>query len=134
MKRAAKVAGLAMAAVALIGAAFVLRMSMMSSRVESAYREVSRVNLSEIADGAYRGEFGDFLVAVQLEVVVREGRIQAIEVLHQESGSGYEARETIDRILAAQTARVKTVSGATGSSKAIMAAVYRALSTSGRLK
>ncbi|MGB7055012.1 MAG: FMN-binding protein [bacterium] len=45
----------------------------------------------------------------------------------QRSGPGYEALETIDRIIGAQSPNVDVVSGATGSSKSIMIAVQNAL-------
>ena len=41
----------------------------------------------------------------------------------------YEALDTIDRIIEAQSPKVDTTSGATGSSLCIQAAVYRALNS-----
>jgi len=45
----------------------------------------------------------------------------------QHCGPGYEAKEVLDRIVAAQSPQVDVVTGATGSSRCLMAAVHRAL-------
>ncbi|MCK5115482.1 MAG: FMN-binding protein [Candidatus Aegiribacteria sp.] len=90
-------------------------------RVESVY-------LQDIDDGVYSGSFGDFLVSVTLDVTVSDNRIADISIIEQRGGPGYEALETLDLILEAQTPLVDAVSGATGSSRCIMIAVYKALS------
>ncbi len=72
--------------------------------------------------------FGDFLVSVSLDVTVSDNRITDIVIVEQNGGPGYEALETLDRILEAQSPVVDAVSGATGSSRCIMIAVYKALS------
>ena len=89
---------------------------------------VETVNLDEIDDGVYPGRFGDFLVSVTLDVTVSDNRIADINIVEQRSGPGYEAIETLDLIIEAQSPLVDAVSGATGSSRCIMIAVYRALS------
>ncbi len=89
---------------------------------------VELVNLQEIDDGVYSGSFGDFLVSVSLDVTVSDNRITDIVIVEQNGGPGYEALETLDRILEAQSPVVDAVSGATGSSRCIMIAVYKALS------
>ncbi len=75
----------------------------------------------------YPGSFGDFLVAVDLEVTVKDHRIAGITIKKQLCGKGYEAHDMIGRIIRAQSARVDAVAGASGSSKCIMIAVDRAL-------
>lgn len=67
------------------------------------------------------------MVSVNLEVTVKDHRIVEIDIKEQDCGPGYEARETVDRILEAQSPRVDAVTGATGSSMCIMIAVHRAL-------
>lgn len=89
---------------------------------------VEAVDLQEIEDGVYSGSFGDFLVSVTLDVTVSDNRITDIDIVEQKGGPGYEAEETLDRILEAQSPVVDAVSGATGSSRCIMIAVYKALS------
>jgi len=88
---------------------------------------VEAVDLRQIEDGSHTGSFGDFLVSVSVDVTVSDSRITAIEIMDQSSGPGYEALETVDRILEAQNPMVDAVSGATGSSRCIMIAVHRAL-------
>jgi uncharacterized protein with FMN-binding domain len=106
---------------------FIARYHAMASRVESAGRQVEPVDLSTVPDGTYEGEFGEFLVSVRLEVTVRDHRITDITIVEQRCGEGYEATETVDRILEAQSPKVDAVTGATGSSMTIMIAAYRAL-------
>ena len=89
---------------------------------------IETVYMQEINDGTYSGSYGDFLVSVTLEVTVSNNRITGIDVLEQNGGPGYEAEETLDRILEAQSPVVDVVSGATASSRCIMIAVYKALS------
>ncbi|MEO0085722.1 MAG: FMN-binding protein [candidate division WOR-3 bacterium] len=92
---------------------------------------IADVDLSRLEDGVYTGSFGEFLVSVTARVKVEAHRIVSIELVDQRSGPGYEAKETVDRIIAAQSPKVDAVTGATGSSRCIMAAVYQAL-TAGR--
>ena len=104
---------------------FKIRYDKMVSNIES--QTLEEVDLEALNDGVYRGEYGDFLVSVELDVEVSDGRIINIHIVDQSSGPGYEALETVDRILEAQSPQVDAVSGATGSSRCIMIAVYRAL-------
>lgn len=104
-----------------------LRMKQMAETITNEYTKVGEADLSKIVDGVYPGTFGDFLVAVDLDVTVKDHRIAGINIKKQNCGPGYEARETVDRIIQAQNARVDAVTGATGSSKSIMIAVDRAL-------
>ena len=107
------------------GVAFFFRAQQMVKRIESV--EINDVDLTRIADGVYAGEFGDFLVDVELEVTVKDHKINKIEIIKQRAGPGYEAIETIDRIIDAQSPKVDVVTGATGSSRSIMIAVQSAL-------
>lgn len=106
---------------------FKFRYDSMVRTIES--QPIEEVDLSRVEDGVYPGEFGDFLLHVSLEVTVSNGRITDIDVTEQRGGPGYEAHETLDRILEAQSPLVDAVSGATGSSRCIMIAAYRALSS-----
>lgn len=106
---------------------FFVRYQQMASTINAEYLKVQDVDFSKIADGVYPGTFGDFLVAVDLEVTIEGHRITGIAIKKQNCGPGYEALETVDRIIQAQNVRVDAVTGATGSSKSIMIAVGRAL-------
>jgi uncharacterized protein with FMN-binding domain len=130
MKKLLLVLGLLVAIMLLGVLAFVVRYRSMASRIGA--ERIERVDLSRIPDGAYEGRFDEFLVGIHLTVQVADHRITAVEVLSQKSGKGYEALETIDRVIAAQSLDVDAVSGATGSSKVILIAIQQALGSAPR--
>lgn len=107
------------------GVAFSFRARQMVKHIESV--KIRDVDLTQIADDVYTGEFGDFLVDVELEVTVKEHQIKKIDITKQRAGPEYEAIETIDRIIEVQSPKVDVVTGATGSSRSIMIAVHTAL-------
>jgi len=125
LKRIFIVLGIIIAVVVLLILVFYLRYREMARKIDSI--PVSDIDLEQIEDGVYAGEFSEFLVAVKLEVTVKEHQITDIKIIDQRSGPGYEAAETIDRIIKTQSPHVDAVSGATGSSKSIMIAVQDAL-------
>ena len=117
--------GIVVGLIIVFGIAFFFRARHMVKVIDSTV--IEDVNLTQIEDGVYAGEFGEFLVHVKLEVTVMDHQITGIEVIEQKCGPGYEALETVDRIVDAQSPKVDVVSGATGSSKSIMIAVQNAL-------
>jgi uncharacterized protein with FMN-binding domain len=117
--------GIFVLVIIVFGVVFFLRARQMVKVIDSTV--IEEVDLAQIEDGVYSGEFGDFLVNVKLEVTVREHQIADIKIIEQRCGPGYEALETIDRIIESQSPEVDVVTGATGSSKSIMIAVQRAL-------
>jgi uncharacterized protein with FMN-binding domain len=129
VKKVAIGLGIVVVVVLIAAGAFYLRYSKMTTEVKSAYDQIADVNLAKIPDGAYSGSFGDFLVSVDLTVTVKDSAISDITVNEQSCGKGYEALETVDRIIQAQSPRVDAVTGATGSSMTIMVAAYRALTS-----
>ena len=110
------------------GAVIALRVTIMGQRLTGGYESIEPVDLSALPDGTYHGEFRDFLVRVEVAVEIVQGTIREVRILRQDSGPGYDAPEMPDRIVAAQNPRVDVVAGATGSSKAVMTAVYREIS------
>lgn len=99
----------------------------MYAKIQAQYSAIHPVLLENIPDGVYRGNAGEFLVSVELEVSVVDHQITEVRILHQICGSNYKALDTVTRILKEQSILVDTVSGATTSSRSIMAAVYAAL-------
>lgn len=95
--------------------------------VDREFASIEKIDMSTIQDGEYTYRFGKIPVFVDLKVSVKDHVINTITIKEQSSGPGYEALETIDRILAKQEAKVDAVSGATTSSKVIMIATYKAL-------
>jgi uncharacterized protein with FMN-binding domain len=117
--------GIFVGLIIIFGIAFFFRARQMVNIIDSTV--IEDVDLTQIEDGVYAGEFGEFLVDVKLEVTVMDHEITGIEIIEQRAGPGYEALETIYRIVEAQSPNVDVVSGATGSSKSIMIAVQKAL-------
>jgi len=80
-------------------------------------------------DGVYVGKANGHNGPLSLEVTVEGGKITAIKVLeHQETPSISDAGfKVADAIIAAQSLQVDTVSGATVTSRAVLAAVKNAL-------
>ena len=95
--------------------------------VDREYAALENVDLSDINDGEYSCRFGNIPVIADVRVIVKDHRITSITMVEQSSGPGYEALETIDRILIKQQPKVDVVTGATTSSKVIMIAVKKAL-------
>ena len=95
--------------------------------VEIEYALIDTIDMSHIEDGVYKAQFGKIPVSIDLQVTVKDHKIQTIEVLEQSSGPDHEALETIDRIISKQQPKVDIVSGATTSSRVIMIAVHKAL-------
>ena len=81
-------------------------------------------------DGTYTGEADGFGGTVAVEVTVKDGKIEAIEVTSAEKeDSAYlaMAEDIIPKIIEAQSAEVDTISGATFSSTGIKNAAEQAL-------
>ncbi len=129
VKRILTIVVVIIAVLAVAAGAFFMRYNKMADTVKTAHQEVTDVDLSSLSDGSYNGQFGDFLVSVDLTVKVQDHRIADIVVNEQSCGKGYEALETIERIKHAQSPKVDAVTGATGSSMSIMVAAHRALTS-----
>ncbi len=95
--------------------------------IDTEFATLENIYLSDIPDGIYQYRYGKIPVIVDVSVHVKNHIIESISINDQFSGPGYEALETIDRILAKQQPAVDVVSGATISSKCIMIATYKAL-------
>jgi len=106
---------------------FIGAFALMILGIQNSYKEIRPLDLSKTEDGTYEGKAGSFIVSADLNVFVKDHKISDIRIDRQNCGSGYEALDTIPRILEKQEAKVDAVSGATWSSKSIMSAVYNAL-------
>ena len=110
----------------------VYRLAGMAHRMESDLAGIKTVDLAKIADGVHAGSYGNFVVSAKVEVTVKRHRIEKITIIEQNCGPGYEARDTLVRILKAQSPKVDAVTGASSSSRSIMLAVARALTSQGK--
>ena len=88
---------------------------------------LKNVDLQTVADGAYRGSFGKFVVFVDLEAKVSQHRITDITIVKEKCGKGYDGKKVIERVLQAQAVKVDAVAGATASSRCILIALEKAL-------
>lgn len=119
--------GIVLAVVVVILGLFMFRLMWMARSIEGKIEKMEVVNLSRVADGVYAGAFGDFVNQVKLKVAVKGHRITKITMVDQRCGAGYEALETIPRIIKAQSPKVDVITGASSSSRCIMLAVNGAL-------
>ena len=87
--------------VIILGAAgvFYVRYQSMAGNVKRQYESIQPLDLAKVADGAYSGGFGDFLVSVKVKVTVKRHRIEEIKIVDQKCGPGYEALDTVNRAL-----------------------------------
>ena len=92
--------------------------------------QASLPDLTEKNDGAYRGfyDLEGTPIKVTVDVIVRSKNIAEVKIVdHKCSPFGKKAEKITDRIIEKQSLDVDAVSGATGSSKAILKAVENAL-------
>ena len=88
---------------------------------------VSNLNMANITDGIYVGEYSLTPVYVEVEVSVTEHKITNIKIIEHENGLGGKAEKIVDNVISRQSLEVGAVSGATVSSKCIIKAIENAL-------
>ena len=91
---------------------------------------IKNPDLTKVADGTYRGRSKVGPVRVTVDVTVRDKAIKDINLIQHFNGLGKKAEVIIPRVIEAQSLEVDAISGATGSSKAILQAIERALEQS----
>ena len=89
--------------------------------------EIHEVNLDEIEDGDYIGEYDVGYIYVKVKVTVSDHTITNIELLEHNHERGIRAESIVNTIVAEQKIDVDTVSGATNSSRVIKMACENAL-------
>lgn len=87
----------------------------------------SNLNISNVPDGVYVGEYDVDFVYAKVEVTVQNGVITNIDILEHKNGRGKPAEDVVEIIMAEQKIDVDAVSGATNSSTVIKKAVENAL-------
>jgi uncharacterized protein with FMN-binding domain len=87
----------------------------------------SNLDISNVPNGVYVGEYDVDFVYAEVEVTVQNGVITNIAILEHKNGRGKPAEIVTDRILEEQKIDVDAVSGATNSSIVIKKAVENAL-------
>ena len=117
------------ASLAILGLTFVGNVITENTDVQSVYEE--KTTQGSYKDGTYTGIANGYKGEVQVSVVVKNGNITSITVESYRDDSQFfnKAKSTIiDEIISSQSTNVKTVSGATYSSRGIINAVANALS------
>ena len=89
--------------------------------------EIENIDLQQVSDGEYTGEYDAILVKVTVKVVVKNHTIETIELLQHNNGKGGDAEVIPGNVVKAQSLQVDTISGATASSKVILEAIELAL-------
>lgn len=90
--------------------------------------EISDVNVNEIPDGEYTGEYDVGYIYAKVQVTVVDGKISDIEILEHRNERGSKAESIIEDILEEQRIDVDAVTSATNSSLVIEKACENALS------
>jgi len=98
----------------------------------TAYKNITAQlpDLANLDDGVYRGvyDLSGTPVAVTLDVSVRNNKITDVKIIkHVCSPIGKKAEVITEQIIKRQSLEIDVISGATGSSKAILKAVETAL-------
>ena len=91
---------------------------------ETTFEEI---NISDISDGVYIGEYDVNFIYARVEVTVQNGEITNINILEHRHERGKTAEVITDSIVDEQKIDVDAISGATNSSTVIKKAVENAL-------
>ena len=96
---------------------------------KQAVREttVDEINISDVSDGIYIGEYDVNFIYAKVEVTVQDGKITNIELLEHKNERGKPAEAILGKIIDAQEINVDAISGATNSSTVIKKATEIAL-------
>jgi uncharacterized protein with FMN-binding domain len=94
---------------------------------ETTFEEI---NISDISDGVYIGEYDVNFIYAKVEVTVQNGEITNINILEHRHERGKTAEVIADSIVDEQKIDVDAISGATNSSTVIKKAVENALKSS----
>lgn len=85
------------------------------------------IDLANIKDGVYDGEYDAGYIYARVEVEIREGEIISIHLVEHRNERGKEAESILKDVVANQKIDVDAVSGATNSSNVIKKAIENAL-------
>lgn len=89
---------------------------------------IENVNLEEINDGTYRGDYSYGSYTYKVDVIVKAHKIEKIDVINnRDTSHAKKAEGVISRVLEKQSLNVDAVSGATTTSKALLKAIENAL-------
>ena len=113
--------------IALIALSMMSCASMREYKRRIAEIQIDNIDLQQVADGEYTGDYDAILVKVQVLVKVTDHRIADIQLLRHDNGRGKAAEVLPGQVIEAQSLEVDTITGATSSSKVILEAIEQAL-------
>ena len=118
-----------LAALLLTGAVFGIRYLKSLSDYRRAVAEISfeGIDIADVRDGTYTGEYNVGFVYACVKVTVCGGVLESVEILQPENGRGTPADSINETMTELQSVYVDTVSGATNSSLVLEKAVENAL-------
>jgi len=90
--------------------------------------KVPVIDLTEINDGLYTGNYGEIPVSAKVSVTVKDHIITEIQIIEHLNGQGAPAEVIIDDVIEAQSLQVDSITGATYSSRVLLLAISDALS------
>ncbi|MCI8877308.1 MAG: FMN-binding protein [Lachnospiraceae bacterium] len=85
------------------------------------------INISDVSDGVYIGEYDVNFIYAKVEVTVENGEIKSVNILEHRQERGKAAESVTDKIVDEQKIDVDAIAGATNSSTVIKKAVENAL-------
>lgn len=89
--------------------------------------ELEHIDISDISDGNYVGEYDAGYIYAKVRVTVESGKVIEIEILEHRNERGQRAESIVDNIIREQRLEVDAISGATNSSLVIEKACENAL-------
>ena len=113
-------------AVATLALAVYLKQVMDYKRAVNAI-SIEEIDLSQVPDGTYCGEYDVGFIYAKVQVVINDGKIEKIDLLEHRHDRGAAAEVVVDKIVEQQKIDVDAVSGATNSSSVLKRAVTEAL-------
>lgn len=116
---------LCIAAGIFLGANYLINLQKYKNAIKAI--SINNVNLSKISDGTYSGSCDAYTIAADVSVTVNNHKITDIKLLRHKNERGEKAEVIPQRVIAAQSIEVDTVSGATNSSKVILKSIENAL-------
>lgn len=93
-----------------------------------AETEVADINIENIPNGKYIGEYDVGYIYAKVQVIIKDGKISEIEILEHRNERGQGAEQIPEKIIEQQRIDVDTVTGATNSGLVIEKACENALS------
>ena len=101
--------------------------SVSQNKKEISAISFTEIDLADVPDGVYQGEYDAGQVSAKVQVMVKEHAIEEIDHLKHRNGKGQSAEKILDKMVEKQSVDVDAVSGATCSSKVLRKAVENAL-------